>query len=142
MRNSERAFFNFLLAGAVLTAGLLGSLKMKKLTIRLFSFIAFLLVFSVLIMNTWEYGRLLQVDQLINVVKMLENEPVSDRLLQHLHGDLSSHYCELNEDKQSLVYKYTLDEQFSFLMGETEGLFNAMLKPQHEQWAGCLDGKS
>ena len=106
---------------------------MKKMIIIGLLSLTGLLFFIFSIRNVWQYGQLLLANQMINVVQVLGDENMSERLLTHMYGHVKDDYCLLNRDKENFVFKYTLNRQFTYTINEAEELFNTILKSQHGQ---------
>jgi hypothetical protein len=117
-----------------LIVGLWGYLKMKKNILLVgLPTVILLALFSLISMNFLGLNQLLRADSTISFVKLIEKENVQDNVLGVLYTSLLADYCTLKADRQSLVFKYSLAEDFSAKIIEIETLFQSTLKAQHQR---------
>jgi hypothetical protein len=109
--------------------------KMKKFkTLILSSMASFLLVgITIISMNLLEFSQLMRADVHVSSVRYIEGDNVRDEVLLILYDGLRDDYCGLKTDQQSLLFKYTLDEEFIEKITKIEKLFATILKKQYEQ---------
>ncbi len=108
---------------------------MKKRNVLFSSLITILILisFGVFSLNLLALNQILRADTHINFVKLIEKENVQDKVMMVLYTGLMADYCTLKADRQSVIFKYTLAEDFTVKINEAETLFQSILKKQHEQ---------